>query len=65
MMTSNRKLPVGIQNFEKLRTENFLYVDKTQYLYRLATLSVPCFLARPRRYWQKPFSFHAKSLFSG
>ena len=30
-----RKLPVGIQGFEKLITDNFLYVDKTAYIYRL------------------------------
>ena len=28
------KLPVGIQDFEKLRTENYVYVDKTQLLYK-------------------------------
>ncbi|MDR0542954.1 MAG: AAA family ATPase, partial [Dysgonamonadaceae bacterium] len=32
-MSNSRKLPIGIQDFEKLRTENYLYVDKTQYLY--------------------------------
>lgn len=38
-----RKLPVGIQGFEKLRTDNFLYVDKTQYIYELAHNNVPVF----------------------
>ena len=45
-----RKLPVGIQAFGKLRTENFLYVDKTEYIYKLAHDSVPYFLSRPRRF---------------
>ena len=45
-----RKLPVGIQGFEKLRTDNFLYVDKTEYIYRLAHNNVPYFLSRPRRF---------------
>ncbi|MDR2563591.1 MAG: AAA family ATPase, partial [Prevotellaceae bacterium] len=34
-MTDIRKLPIGIQNFEDLRTNNYIYVDKTQYLYRM------------------------------
>ncbi|SDB32021.1 ATP-binding protein [Butyrivibrio sp. INlla16] len=45
-----RKLPVGIQGFEKLRTDNFLYVDKTKYIYKLAHNNVPYFLSRPRRF---------------
>ncbi len=45
-----RKLPVGIQAFEKIRTDNFLYVDKTEYIYRLAHNNVPYFLSRPRRF---------------
>ena len=44
------KLPVGIQSFEKLRNENFLYVDKTDYVYRLVHNNVPYFLSRPRRF---------------
>jgi hypothetical protein len=28
-----RKLPIGIQDFEKLRTEEYVYVDKTAYMY--------------------------------
>lgn len=45
-----RKLPIGIQSFEKLRSEEFLYVDKTALVYRLAKAGVPCFLSRPRRF---------------
>ena len=40
------KLPVGIQGFEKLRTDNFIYVDKTKYVYELAHNNVPYFLSR-------------------
>lgn len=39
-----RKLPIGIQSFEKLRSEGFLYVDKTAFVFRLAQAGVPCFL---------------------
>ena len=45
-----RKLPIGIQGFEKIRTDNFLYVDKTEYIYRLAHNNIPYFLSRPRRF---------------
>jgi Predicted AAA-ATPase/PD-(D/E)XK nuclease superfamily len=46
----NLKLPIGIQDFETLRTGGFLYVDKTQFLYDLATNSKTYFLSRPRRF---------------
>ncbi|MBQ1310611.1 MAG: AAA family ATPase [Blautia sp.] len=46
----SRKLPIGIQGFEKLRTGGFLYVDKTEYIYQLAHDNVPYFLSRPRRF---------------
>jgi hypothetical protein len=42
-------MPVGIQDFEDLRTKDFLYVDKTEYVYRLVTQGKPYFLGRPRR----------------
>ena len=45
-----RKLPIGIQSFEKLRTENFLYADKTKYVYQLVHNNMPYFLSRPRRF---------------
>ena len=46
----NRKLPIGIQSFEKLRTDDFVYVDKTEYIYQLVHNNVPYFLSRPRRF---------------
>ncbi|MDR3366126.1 MAG: AAA family ATPase, partial [Prevotellaceae bacterium] len=48
MMLTIRKLPIGIQDFEDLRTNGYVYVDKTSYLYRLATFGKPYFLGRPR-----------------
>jgi hypothetical protein len=44
------KLPIGIQDFEKLITENFVYVDKTEFVYQLANAGNPTFLCRPRRF---------------
>lgn len=46
----NTKLPIGIQAFEKLRQENFKYVDKTEYIYNLVHTNTPYFLSRPRRF---------------
>lgn len=70
--TMERKLPIGIQGFEKLRTENFLYVDKTDYIYQLVHNNVPYFLSRPRRFGKslllsalKAYWEGKKELFSG
>ena len=45
-----RKLPIGIQTFEGIRKENYLYVDKTALIWRMANLGKPYFLSRPRRF---------------
>ena len=45
-----RFLPIGIQDFEKLRKGNHVYVDKTALIYQLAQTSTPYFLSRPRRF---------------
>jgi hypothetical protein len=60
-----RKMPVGIQDFEDLRTEGFLYVDKTEYVYRLATQGKPYFLSRPRRFGKSLFLSTLKAYFEG
>ena len=44
------KLPIGIQNFEKLRTEGFLYIDKTEKVWNLTQQGTYFFLSRPRRF---------------
>lgn len=45
-----RKLPAGIQDFEKLREFDAVYVDKTEYVYNLVHEYTPFFLSRPRRF---------------
>lgn len=45
-----QKLPIGIQHFEKIRKEGYLYVDKTKWIHRLITQGGYYFLARPRRF---------------
>jgi hypothetical protein len=45
-----QNLPIGIQSFEYLRANDFLYVDKTEDIYRMVTTGKPYFLSRPRRF---------------
>ena len=44
------KYPIGIQNFEKLRQDGYLYIDKTGLVYSLVQTSNCYFLSRPRRF---------------
>ena len=60
-----RNLPVGIQDFEKLRSTGHLYVDKTVYIYHLLTQGKPYFLARPRRFGKSLFISTLKAYFLG
>ena len=50
LVSERKKLPVGIQSFEKLIESNAIYVDKTEYIYRLSHEITPIFLSRPRRF---------------
>ena len=38
-----RKLPIGIQTFAEIREENYLYVDKTAFVWRIANIGKPYF----------------------
>lgn len=49
-MKEIRKLPIGIQTFEEIRKEGYLYVDKTEFVYQMAHTGKPYFLSRPRRF---------------
>ena len=60
-----RKLPIGIQNFEKLRAENYYYVDKTQFVKQLVEGGSYYFLSRPRRFGKSLFLDTLKQTFSG
>ena len=42
--------PIGIQNFESLRNDGYLYVDKTRLIYQLVKTGRYYFLSRPRRF---------------
>ena len=45
-----RKLPLGIQGFEKIRKEGYVYVDKTDLVWQISNGNVYNFLSRPRRF---------------
>lgn len=64
-MEQMRKLPIGIQTFEKLREEGYLYVDKTAMIYRIASSSTPYFLSRPRRFGKSLLISTFESYFQG
>ena len=59
------KLPVGIQTFEVLRKEGYVYVDKTKYLIDLIDTGKIYFLARPRRFGKSMTVSTFDALFSG
>ena len=44
------KYPIGIQDFEKIRQGGFVYVDKTEFIYKLVKGGNIFFLSRPRRF---------------
>lgn len=46
----NQKLPIGIQSFEDIRTNGYVYVDKTEYIWNLISSGKVYFLSRPRRF---------------
>ena len=61
----SRKMPIGIQSFEKMRNDKYLYVDKTKYVYNLVCTSSPYFLSRPRRFGKSLFLSTLKAYFLG
>ncbi len=50
-MRELKNLPIGIQTFRDIREGNYIYIDKTRYLYELVKLPKGTyFLSRPRRF---------------
>ncbi|MEL3905706.1 MAG: AAA family ATPase [Treponema sp.] len=64
-MERTRKIPIGVQSFEVLRKEDFIYVDKTEFIWKLATESRVHFLSRPRRFGKSLFLSTLKAYFLG
>ena len=57
--------PIGIQNFEKIRKEGYLYIDKTALVYRLAKTGSYYFLSRPRRFGKSLLISTLEAYFQG
>lgn len=60
-----KKLPLDVQAFEKMRGENYLYVDKTRHIHKMISEGTYYFLSRPRRFGKSLFVSTLKCLFEG
>lgn len=61
-----KDLPLGVQNFEIMRTGNFVYVDKTKWIYKLLQRNQAFyFMSRPRRFGKSLLVSTFASLFEG
>ncbi len=61
-----RRFPAGVQDFETIRSGGFVYVDKTEYVYRLANnYGNAIFLSRPRRFGKSLLCSTLKYYFLG
>ena len=59
------KYPIGMQSFDQIREMGFVYVDKTDMVYRLATEGKIYFLSRPRRFGKSLLVSTLKHYFLG
>ena len=64
-MNQLRDLPIGVQDFAKLRERDLLYVDKTQYVANLLLGGGVYFLSRPRRFGKSLFLSTLAAYFEG
>ena len=64
-MATKRKYPVGIQSFESIRKDGYLYVDKTALIYKMITEGKPYFLSRPRRFGKSLLVSTLAAVFEG
>jgi len=65
METRMWKLPIGESSFENMRTRDYLYVDKTEYVHRMVTEGAYYFMSRPRRFGKSLLLSTLKCLFQG
>ncbi len=64
-MEIRRKYPVGIQTFSRIIREGYIYVDKTDLVWKLAHYATYVFLGRPRRFGKSLLTSTLASYFSG
>jgi hypothetical protein len=64
-MEALKNMPIGVQDFEKLRKGDYLYVDKTAFIYQLVSTGCYYFLSRPRRFGKSMLLSTLHAYFSG
>lgn len=64
-MKKLKLLPIGVQTFLKIRSNDYVYVDKTEHIYRLAENGGMYFLSRPRRFGKSLTVSTLRELFEG
>lgn len=62
---ARRLYPLGIQTFSEIINRGMLYVDKTEYIYRMASCGKYFFLGRPRRFGKSLLVSTMQSYFEG
>jgi hypothetical protein len=60
-----KRLPIGMQTFEEIRSKDYLYVDKTKIIYDMVSDKKIYFLSRPRRFGKSLLISTLDSLFEG
>ena len=65
MEQTTRRYPVGIQTFERIIREGYLYVDKTDLVWELAHYATFIFMSRPRRFGKSLLASTLESYFCG
>ena len=59
------KYPIGIQSFEKIRINGYVYIDKTEYIYKMVQEGSAYFLSRPRRFGKSLLVSTLEAYFKG
>ena len=64
-MNNMHRYPIGIQTFERVRKDHYLYIDKTDLVWKITKESPYIFLSRPRRFGKSLLSTTLHSYFEG
>ena len=60
-----QKIPIGVQTFQKLIEEDYIYIDKTKVIYHLLNSGMVFFLSRPRRFGKSLLLSTIRTVFEG
>ena len=64
-MEYSPKYAIGTANFERIRQNGMVYVDKTEYVWHMTHIAAPIFLSRPRRFGKSLLTDTLACYFSG